>query len=168
VTMAAIAGSAVAVAFYLERERSFGMVSRMLGGFDDQVSSIRIELTERALSQFMVHPIVGDAIVERVSAHYPHNIFIESLMATGLVGFVLLSIVVAVCVRAAWRLIRASHATRWVGLLYVQYLLASMFSGSLFLDGQFWALSVAVLAISSAVRYGRVAGVPRIGGLRLS
>jgi O-antigen ligase len=165
VTMAAAAGAAVAVAFYLERETSFGMVSRMVGGFDDEASLVRIQLTAGALSQFMAHPIVGDAIVERVSAYYPHNIFIESLMATGLVGFVLLSMVVAVCTRAAWRLIRASHATRWVGLLYVQSFVVSLFSGSLFLDGQFWALSVAVLAISSAVRYGRVAGVPRIGRL---
>jgi O-antigen ligase len=149
VTTTAIIGLAVAAALYLESETSFGVLSRVFSGFDGE-SSIRVELTEGALSQFAAHPIVGDAIVERDSLYYPHNIFVESLMAAGLIGFVLLTIVVGACVRAAWRLIRASHAVRWVGLLYMQYLLASMFSGSLFLDGQFWALSVAVLAISSA------------------
>ena len=157
---AATAGFVAAVLFYLERETSFGVVSRIMGSLSDESTSIRIELIEGALSQFVAHPVVGDAIVERGRMYYPHNILAESLMATGVIGFVLLSIVVTVCVGAAWKLIRASHATRWVGLLYVQYLLASMFSGSLFLDGQFWALSVAVIAISSAARYNRVARAP--------
>lgn len=74
----------------------FVIINNILGGniFERSTASIdngddsgRSVLHDAALQEFSRHPIFGGQI--EVSGIYPHNIFIELLMATGIVGLLL-------------------------------------------------------------------------------
>jgi len=64
----------------------------------------------------------------------------------------LLVFVIVKCSRAALHLLSIPQGASWLGLLYFQYLLAAMFSGSLTNEMHLWALSIAVLAAVRPVR----------------
>lgn len=136
----------------LENETSLRPLERIVGSGEDGSTIGRVLVMEAAISQFLDSPILGSAVYEARSGMYPHNILVESLMATGAIGFLLLVLVIVMCSRAAWHLIRTRHAGTWVGLLYFQYLVATMLSTSMFEATQLWALSVAVLVIDNCAR----------------
>jgi O-antigen ligase len=79
----------------------------------------------------------------------PHNIVLESLMAIGVVGLGLLLLSMSASLAATWRLLRAGSRHAWVGLIYLQYVINGMLSGSLFTDTSFWAFGLGVLALAA-------------------
>jgi hypothetical protein len=121
----------------------------------------RIAYVREAWGGFISQPLSGSNMVVE-GGSYPHNFILESLMATGLLGGLLLLVFIAVCSRAAYSLFRGGSPHAWVALLYLQYLTSSMFSGSLYLSATFWFWSIAVLATDRA---GRTAHWPRMSQL---
>ena len=121
----------------------------------------RIAYYREAWGGFISQPVTGSRMVSESGA-YPHNFILESLMATGLLGGLLLLVFIAACSRAAYSLLRGGSPHAWVALLYLQYLTSSMFSGSLYLSATFWFWSIAVLATDRA---GRTARWPRMSQL---
>lgn len=143
-------GTAVALAFVIEEVSSIGTVSRITGFLDDESTYQRTLMARGALEQFAAHPWLGDAIVELGSRDYPHNVFLEAAMATGIVGLIALAALVLAAVRAAAELTRQGWVHAWLALLFAEYLIAAALSGSLIFLSPFWAASAGVLAVAGA------------------
>lgn len=151
----------VLLILYLEENAKVQVAARFAGTFGDASASERILLFSGAWHQFASSPLLGDAYIELRLMTYPHNLLLETLMATGVVGFALLLLVLFGAALAGARAVAASPALEWPVLLLGQFTIALMFSGSILLEGRFWALVLAVLAIDAARRAGQSCGPPR-------
>jgi O-antigen ligase len=141
----AIVAFGVAAMFWLQDSTALRPLER-LENWSDRSASERVAVSQAAFAQFWSSPILGSSLYELETGNYPHNIIVESLMGAGVIGFALLVFVIIRCSRAALRLLSIPQGASWLGLLYFQYLLGAMFSGSLFMEMHLWALSIAVLA----------------------
>ena len=96
---------------------------------EDASSTERYQFYEEALDAFMRHPFFGLSYALPSGSGWVHNIFLEAAMATGVVGLLLFVILTA---RA---LFRSAVALRHDGiiwaLLFLQFIVAAQFSGSL-------------------------------------
>jgi O-antigen ligase len=146
----AIAGVAVAVN-YLEQEGYISLIERFSDTLEDVSAQERIAMAIGAWQQFIDHPLLGSAFVELGFYTYPHNILLEALMATGVVGGGLLLANLAAGCLASLRLITASPAAAWVGFIFLQYVVNGMVSGSLYLDAAYWAYGFGALALARAL-----------------
>jgi O-antigen ligase len=154
-------GATAYAAFYAESETSIHPISRIGIAAEDSGSILRLEMMRDATTQYLDNPILGSATVEVRSRTYPHNILVEAFMATGTFGGLLTLCLIAVSLRASWVLVR-SAACGWVALVFVQYLIADLLSGSLFLAERLWYYSIGVAVLSagyvSEVRAAKAAG----------
>lgn len=91
-----------------------------------------------AVDQFKEYPIFGDQYLERVYNFYPHNVYLEAPMATGVVGsfwfFGMIFIVLGLFLRDVYQ----RSETVFFGLLLFAILLSVVTSGSLFQSVVFW------------------------------
>jgi hypothetical protein len=157
----AVASTFLGIALLIFEDPSrLPLVSRVLGFAYDRALSVRAELAQGALQQFEGSPWLGSSFVELAQRIYPHNILVEILMTNGIVGFVLLAVLLVFVVKALLRLLQTPFA--WLGLLCLQYLTASMSSGSLYFDATFWLLPMAVLGADWTNRHF---GQSRSGGI---
>ena len=139
---ALIAGGAMMV----EEISSLSSATRMTDVLEDESTSDRLVMLRGAWAQFASHPWFGDAIVERTTRTYPHNIFLEAGMSLGAVGLAALVVFAAAAAAAAVRAFRAGWELSWLALLYLVHLVGSVVSGSIVFSSPFWAAAVAVLA----------------------
>lgn len=140
---------AVSINSYLEENTSIRVTARLEAsteGVDDSIIGRQIAYAG-AISQFLSHPIAGDYIEERITKYYPHNIILESFMATGIVGGVSLLIILMHCAITSFRIIQSDRNLAWAGLLYFQYLVGAQFTGALYNTTTLWALIGIVMSI---------------------
>lgn len=122
--------------------------ARVASGGEDDSSLERLVLQANAVSQFIDHPIVGSAFTELELLTYPHNLFIETAMALGVIGLVVLLAMLSRTLRRAWQSLHGDNPL--VALLFLQYLVAAQFSGSIWGAASLWA-TVALLSQAGAV-----------------
>jgi hypothetical protein len=121
------------------------------GLFED---SARRELLTGAFALIARNPFTG-AGTEPLGT-YAHNVVVDAYLATGIVGGTLLVAILAMALRAALRVRRERPEWSWTTLLFVQYLVAAMFSGSLYESGAMWVL--AAVAVSQRELLGGLRG----------
>ena len=138
---AAMLGLAVFLALFAQ----VMVLDRFAGFASDASASERMLTWTRAMLEFEGSPWLGASFVEVQSRFYPHNIFIETLMAVGIPGFLTLCAMLIPVVRASVRVLFTRH--EWVALVFVQQLLSTTFSGSVYFSSQFWGAAVAVFAL---------------------
>lgn len=73
-------------------------------------------------------------------------------MSTGVVGGLALTLLVAVALVVALRLLWRAPEHGWVSLLFLQYALAAMLSSALYMSTTMWTYLGAVLALGWSVR----------------
>lgn len=99
---------------------------------------VRTYQWEAAVNQFLENPILGDQYLERAFGYYPHNVYLEVLMATGVVGgFFFFGMLIV----AGWMMykdMRTNSPRILFGVLLFAVLLAHMTSGSLFASVGLW------------------------------
>ena len=98
------------------------------------------------MSGFLESPLVGSFFEDPRTGEYPHNILVESLVATGAVGTACLLGALVVAVRNAVVLCHSQAAESWVALLFIQYLVAAQFSGAIWSTTIFWPLFALMIA----------------------
>lgn len=122
---------------------------------EDDSSLQRLLLQANAITQFLGSPILGSAFTELAFLEYPHNLFIETGMALGMVGLVVMVTLTYLAGVQAVRRLRAGEVL--MPLLLFQYFLAIQFSGSIWGSAGFWALMAVMLGLKSAPAVQRLA-----------
>jgi O-antigen ligase len=127
-------------------QSDLALFARLLAGGEDESSMERLLLQSNAIGLFMQSPLIGSAFAEFELDTYPHNVFIETAMALGVVGLVALAWALKDGIRG---LRSAPHRqSLLLAMVFVQYLCAFQFSGAIYGSAVFWA----TLAWFSAVR----------------
>jgi hypothetical protein len=122
---------------------------RFAGIAEDESTSERLLLQGNAISQFLAHPLFGSAFVDPELLTYPHNLFIETAMALGVVGLGILMLVLArACLRAIKQM---RHGNILVPLLFVQYLFAAQLSGAIYGNAGLWMITALLVSLASYV-----------------
>ena len=134
--------------FLFSDNTDFDLFSRFKSVGTDQSTMLRIAAWNGAMTQFNHAPFFGDAAFESTLRTYPHNIFADALMTTGLVGFSMFLFVLIVSMISVFKLLRTPHV-RWLSLVFIQTLLGAQTSGSLYFDGVFWVMVLAMIAAGS-------------------
>lgn len=143
----------VLAAVALEQRFGISILYRLvstIGAGPEWAPDIRVQLVSRAWEQFLSSPILGSGLEEQVSRYYPHNVIVESFMATGIAGGITFVLLILTSSYMAWRLLIRDSRHAWIALLYAQYLIGAQFSGALYTNGAMWALMGAVVARSRA------------------
>ncbi|MDV7187797.1 O-antigen ligase family protein [Lutibacter sp. TH_r2] len=91
--------------------------------------SARQELWSEAWYEFLAHPIFGGRIEIGV---YPHNFILETLMATGVVGFILLLMVLIPSFKRAFKLSNLDHNYIWVFIVLIQGFVQHSFTAAIY------------------------------------
>ncbi|WP_306118173.1 MULTISPECIES: O-antigen ligase family protein [unclassified Roseitalea] len=130
-----------------------GTLARMR--LDGGSAQIRLEQWRAAWTQFLDHPLFGDRIYETAFGFYPHNLFLESLIALGLAGTAILMIALIIAGRAAWTVLRDPAAPRFAvftALVLVKALGQSMVSGGIWGHTVLWIAMAMTIACALAAR----------------
>jgi O-antigen ligase len=121
------------------------LLLRFSGMEEDKSALERLLLQTNAIQQFLSSPVFGSAFVELELLTYPHNLFIETAMATGLIGLACMGMIIYGCVIQFTRRLRDGETL--VPLLWLQFFLAVQFSGSLWGAAGFWCMSAVLLGV---------------------
>jgi O-antigen ligase len=148
----------IAGVIYLLTSESENVTGGLIGRFSmvasgqDVAIELRLLAFEGAWGQFLGSPLFGDGIEERLTGFYPHNVILEALMATGLLGAIPFVLLLATALRSCWRLLRKSDGLIWLALISIQYVIAAQFSGSIYQSTAMWVTVAAVLAVATEMK----------------
>lgn len=106
-------------------------------------------------NRFIQHPFLG-AGLEPLET-YPHNLVLESFMATGLLGGILFIGLLAHGAVSSVEVMRRRPQLAWLSALYVQYVAAAMVTSSIYGSSALWCL-LAVVGSLSWVRVNSTGG----------
>lgn len=110
----------------------------------------RLVLQANAIDIFLSNPVLGGAFAEFEFFSYPHNVFLETAMALGVVGLSLLVMLTLGSLRQGHKRLRAGQVL--LPLLFVQYFVGSQFSGALWGSSALWACMALLLSRRRAGR----------------
>ena len=126
-------------------------IERTLSAINKGQSSGRDVIYADAFNEFQNSPWIGNAFLVQSGpfiGFYPHNMIVEALMATGVIGSLFFFQWVYQCLRTAYKLITVGHPAAWTGVLLLQYFVYGMFSNAIFLNTGFWYCSVLIWNIA--------------------
>jgi len=111
------------------------------GSTSDTSAIERFLLLLNAWHQFQSHPFFGNFIELRDFGVFPHNIILESLMATGILGTGLLIFVLCNALFLSLKMMVEIEHT-WIGALLLQNIIYSLYSGALWDNAPLFCLIV--------------------------
>jgi O-Antigen ligase len=101
-----------------------------------------------AISYISQNFLLGCSI-EIPGVGYPHNLVLEAFLALGVFGgFCFLYLLVSGLFKSVRVLTDRKEEWGWAALLFIQYTIAGMFSGSLYASSLFWYAMFTILAIN--------------------
>ena len=109
----------------------------------DASASARLLTQDYAIADFIDHPIAGHHYIELATLEYPHNLFIDTAMAMGVLG--LIPLIILTVQMGIGMVRRFRNGQYLIALLATQYFIAAQFSGSSWGNVQFTVLAVLVL-----------------------
>ncbi|MDB5129229.1 O-antigen ligase family protein [Mucilaginibacter sp.] len=128
-------------------------------------SAIRTVIWKQSWAQFTEHPIAGDKFQVVGFAFYPHNIIIEALQTTGILGTLPLLLLIIKGLTASFKVLKFEQRYSWVVVIFIQSLVQNMFSGALYKAGWFWFSLALVITLNISIERKRKAiGVTLVNG----
>ncbi|MBU1325365.1 MAG: O-antigen ligase family protein [Alphaproteobacteria bacterium] len=120
-----------------------GAVGRLLentrfGSAGARSASERLLVQDAAWQDFLSSPLTGTGYLDSKFGVYPHNVVIESAMALGIVGLVLLTLILVLGLLRTNRAFGAGEVL--LGCLFCQYLVLAQVSGNLYASGALFIL----------------------------
>ncbi|MGN6605327.1 MAG: O-antigen ligase family protein [Ginsengibacter sp.] len=110
-------------------------------------SASRLILWKDSFNQFTDHPFIGSQLgLKDFAYYYPHNIFFEALLTTGLLGFIPLFWLMVNGFKKAIRIFQNSPQYGWLSIIFIQSFVQSMFSSAIFDALWLWLSLSLVLA----------------------
>ncbi|MBW4454661.1 MAG: O-antigen ligase family protein [Nostoc indistinguendum CM1-VF10] len=126
-------------------ERFTSLLSGDYFGYSQFVQ--RPELYQKVSELIVEYPIFGYGL-EVPNLGYPHNLILEAFLATGFLGGSLfLMLYIYATIKAISIVMAKNNSWSWLGLLYIQYAVAVMFSGALYNSYIFWYLLFAIIGL---------------------
>lgn len=119
-------------------------------GEGDMSTMSRLSSYQGAIEVFKDNPFWGGALEDPNTNFYPHNLFLEALMSTGIFGFAFVLCSMLSGIYASFVLLRKRSQSSWVGLLFVVFLTQANFSGSIYNSSELWVmLALTALGLKS-------------------
>jgi hypothetical protein len=126
-----------------------GIIQRALNSKENLQSGEkeeRNELFAEGFNMFLESPLLGKKVVLDSTASYPHNVFIEILMSTGLLGFCLY-IITLLCLFIKFLNINSySHSFIFFLSVFILSYGISLTTGNLYQSVECWMLMILILA----------------------
>lgn len=125
---------------YVEKVTGIAVYSRVFGQsiLDQAESSMRLTLYNSALQITESSPLIGASIEDPWTKSYPHNVFIELYMASGIFAAAGLFIIFTILTVRAIRLLEYRSASSWAGVLFLQFLVGAQVSSAFYSNGYLW------------------------------
>jgi hypothetical protein len=139
------------ITFFSEYFKS-NFVNRLLYAINTGNDEARANLAVTAFNEFLNNPLLGNAMLiqqKGLEGSYPHNLIIESLMATGVLGAIIFLSWIFKCLVSSVIILKRNLEIAWIGLVFLQYLIFGMFSKNLYANDSFWLFSVFLITIVS-------------------
>lgn len=118
------------------------LISRFLSISEDiesgSSSAARLVIWKHVWQQFLSSPIFGDSIQSSYRV-YPHNMFLEVLMATGILGFIPFVIIVIIAFIKGIRIVKYHPKHVWIFILFSMAFVQHMLSYTFYSAIYFWS-----------------------------
>jgi hypothetical protein len=128
----------------------FFIIERMTR-LPEEGDEARDVLSINAWQQFLDSPLIGDKIVERTSNFYPHNLILEILMATGVLGFLLFVPVIIKLIKKGFQYTQSLNPYFLIFVIFLPLFLSTLTSGSLIFSNEFFILSSFILSSTKII-----------------
>ena len=135
---------------YVEDGHSSSFLNRVTNMIVSGDSSGRDILYRQGMEIFAENPIFGGRIIY-FDGMYPHNIFIEVIMAMGVIGLLLYLFFFKNCIIYLLKLKKIKDNNEevfWVSILWLQYFVLSLFSYNIHSSPEVWYLTAMILVLS--------------------
>lgn len=109
-------------------------------------SAIRLLFWKSSVLQFLENPIFGNSLECTFAKFYPHNIYLEVLLSTGLVGGIPFFILQFNAFRIIIKIIKYTPKYSWLAALFLQSFSQNMFSGSIY-SSSWYFISLALIFV---------------------
>ena len=124
-------------------------------GFSSNNSDrIRASFFNSAWNQFLDNPLLGDSIETIVGGTYPHNLILESLMALGLFGGILMTVLFIKSFKTAIGYMKYPHLN-WIGAILLMQSVSSLSTSSITTHLLFWPLFAMTININGRVQHNK-------------
>jgi len=130
-------------------ETAIGALER-IDTVNDMSTVGRMISFQGAWEQFLADPLIGRHVNELITNYYPHNIYLESLMAVGLLGTLPFVFHLVFSTIAAVGVLRSKDVSWFwtlVALLYFREAIGGAFSGSIWGSNGVWITSFMLIAM---------------------
>lgn len=109
-------------------------------------------LIANALSDFAGSPFIGSSYLTSIGQEFPHNVVVDTLMATGIVGFALFFIVMMRWLRGLFRMLHGNLGPYGFAIALVSICMVSlgMTSGAAWQNPDFWVMVTVALVLGNA------------------
>lgn len=123
-------------------DRFFGIEEAIESGSS---SAMRLDIWKADFNQFLDHPIFGNSLESEFAGHYPHNIIIETLITTGIIGFIPFFLFLYFTFKKVILIIKKRPKYFWITVIFIQAIVQYMFSGAIW--GASWVAIGAALTL---------------------
>lgn len=132
----------------------FKFITRTYAWLFEGDNSLRTPLFEKSIKLFKEHPFLGSRILYE-DGSYPHNIFLELLMATGILGFLIYFLKFLPVIRNIKIFFSPTKNVFYIMFfaLFLQYFVLTLTSYNLFSVPEFIHLSALIIGISLTYQY---------------
>ena len=114
-------------------ERFVGIESGIESGSS---AASRVDIWSSALNHFYNFPLFGNSLEVPETQYHPHNIFIEVLMSTGIIGFIPFIYMIGKTLQQILWIFKNRPQLSWVAAIFLQSLIQNCFSGAIY--GSSW------------------------------
>lgn len=131
--------------------------ARLIATSEERGFGSRDRYYAAAINLFLKSPVWGSQLLiefrDGSAPDYAHNILLDSLMATGILGTILLLYFLFIGLMKSNYLYKNEHPEGWLALLLLQQILFNMTSGAFYLNPTLSALLVVILLKYRSSRY---------------
>src|SRR5690606_33357391 len=146
----------IALLVILDRSLGSGLLDRFLGissAIDKGDSSaIRLLIWRQSFTQFLSNPLFGGSLTVKYWEGYPHNILLDVLQATGLLGFIPFMVLLVKGLMAAVSIFKRHREYMWVAVVFLQSFAQNMFSNSVYTASWFWTSLGLLLTLEMSLK----------------
>jgi hypothetical protein len=144
----------------LTQSSDYSVIDRLIDS-ESEFSSGSIYLHRPELMQKSIDLITSNFVnfligagLEIPGIGYPHNMIVESFLATGIIGGLLFTLIYLGSIWSSMTIILSNNSQwLWLYLLYIQQVVNALFSGCIYTSESFWYLLLSTTVITYSTKY---------------